>query len=139
ANAPEDSGVADTRPCVAGEQWDWDGVTFRFLHPPPYFPYLGNDASCVLRISGKHGNVLLLGDVGQVIERDLVRRSRLDPDAAINADVVLVSHHGAATGSDPALVEASGAKLAIMSSGHGNRYGHPRAEVVQRWKVAGAS
>lgn len=139
ANAPEDSGVADTRPCVAGEQWDWDGVTFRFLHPPPYFPYLGNDASCVLRISGKHGNALLLGDVGQVIERDLVRRSRLDPDAAINADVVLVSHHGAATGSDPALVEASGAKLAIMSSGHGNRYGHPRAEVVQRWEAAGAT
>lgn len=138
ANAPEDSGVADTRPCVAGEQWDWDGVSFRFMHPPPYFPYLGNDASCVLRISARHGNALLLGDVSQVIERDLVRRSRLDADAAIDAEVVLVSHHGAANGSDPALVEATGAKLAIMSTGHGNRYGHPRTEVLQRWEAAGA-
>lgn len=139
ANAPEDSGVSDTLPCVAGEQWDWDGVSFRFMHPPPYFPYLGNDASCVLRITGKHGSALLLGDVGKVIERDLVRRSRLDADADIRADVVLVSHHGAANASDPALVEATGARFAIMSTGHGNRYGHPRAEVSQRWQDAGAA
>ena len=139
ANAPEDSGVVDTLPCVAGEQWEWDGVTFRFLHPPPFFPYLGNDASCVLRIRSRYGNALLLGDVGKVIERDLVRRSRLDEDAAVAADVVLVSHHGAANGSDPALLEAVGARWAIMSTGHGNRYGHPRAEVVQRWQDAGAA
>ena len=138
ANAPENSGVADTRPCVAGEQWEWDGVAFRFMHPPPYFPYLGNDASCVLRITGKHGTALLLGDVGKVVERDLVRRSRLNPAESVRADVVLVSHHGAANGSDPALVEATGARLAIMSTGHGNRYRHPRAEVVRRWQDAGA-
>lgn len=139
SNAPEDSGVADTLPCVAGEQWEWDGVTFRFMHPPPFFPYLGNDASCVLRIHGRYGSALLLGDVGKVIERDLVRRSRLDADDAVDADVVLVSHHGAANGSDPALVEAVGARWAIMSTGHGNRYRHPRAEVVQRWRDAGAA
>lgn len=138
ANAPEDSGTPDARPCVAGEQWDWDGVSFRFMHPPPYFPYLGNDASCVLRITGSHGSALLLGDVSQVIERDLVRRSRLDAEAAVDAEVVLVSHHGAANGSDPALVEATGARFAIMSTGHGNRYRHPRPEVLQRWQEAGA-
>ncbi len=139
SNAPEDSGIADTLPCVAGEQWEWDGVSFRFMHPPPYFPYLGNDASCVLRVTGKYGTALLLGDVGKVIERDLVRRSRLDPESSIKAEVVLVSHHGAANASDPALVEASGAQLAIMSSGHGNRFGHPRAEVTRRWRDAGAA
>jgi len=74
-----------------------------------------------------------------VIERDLVRRSRLDEASSIKAEVVLVSHHGAANASDPALVEASGAQLAIMSSGHGNRYGHPRAEVTRRWQDAGAA
>nr|WP_246606496.1 MBL fold metallo-hydrolase [Lysobacter antarcticus] len=139
ANAPEDSGIADTLPCVAGEQWEWDGVTFRFMHPPPYFPYLGNDASCVLRVAGKYGAALLLGDVGKVIERDLVRRSRLGAASAINAEVVLVSHHGAANASDPALVEATGARLAIMSTGHGNRFGHPRVDVTRRWQDAGAA
>ena len=139
SNAPEDSGVVDTQPCVAGEQWEWDGVSFRFMHPPRYFPYLGNDASCVLRIAGKHGSALLLGDVGKVIERDLVRRGRLHADDSVQADVVVVSHHGAANASDQALVEATGARIAIMSTGHGNRYRHPRAEVVKRWQDAGAA
>ncbi|KFA17671.1 hypothetical protein KWS_0125795, partial [Xanthomonas vasicola pv. musacearum NCPPB 4384] len=31
-----------------------------------------------------------------------------------------------------------GARLALVSSGHGNRFGHPRAEVVQRWQAGGA-
>jgi competence protein ComEC len=35
-------------------------------------------------------------------------------------------------------VAATGARHALVSSGHGNRFGHPRPEVVQRWQHAGA-
>src|SRR4029079_548440 len=34
--------VPNGRACLAGTHWRWDGVDFRFLHPPRYFPYLGN-------------------------------------------------------------------------------------------------
>ncbi len=71
------AGVAASRrdaPCVAGQRWQWDGVRFRFLHPPPHFPYLGNEASCVLRIDTRARRALLTGDIGEVIERELVRR-----------------------------------------------------------------
>jgi competence protein ComEC len=138
ALSPEGSGVADTRPCVAGEGWQWDGVTFRFLHPPPHFPYLGNEASCVLRIETAHGNALLTGDIGEVIERDLVRRSLQDPEAGLAADVVVIAHHGSAGASDPAFIAATGARHALVSSGHGNRFGHPRPEVLARWRAGGA-
>ncbi len=138
AYAPEGSLVADTDPCVAGREWQWDGVSFRFLHPPPHFPYLGNEASCVLRIDTDHGSALLTGDIGEVIERDLVRRGGIDPAASIDADVVLVAHHGSASGSDPAFVAATGARYALVSSGHGNRFDHPRPEVIARWHGAGA-
>jgi competence protein ComEC len=49
-----------------------------------------------------------------------------------------VTHHGSAGSSDPGFVAATGARLALVSSGAGNRFGHPRAEVVARGCGAGA-
>lgn len=132
--APEGSPVSGARPCQAGQHWTWDGVRFRFLHPTPYFPYLGNEASCVLRIDTVHGSALLTGDIGEIIEREIVRR---DP-AGVRADVVFVAHHGSAGSSDPMFVTASGARHAIVSSGFGNLFRHPRPQVVERWETAGA-
>jgi competence protein ComEC len=131
---PKASGIDGTQPCVAGQSWHWDGVHFRVLHPTPYFPYLGNEASCVLRIETRHGAALLTGDIGEIIERGLVRR---DPDG-VRAEVVMVAHHGSAGSSDPAFVAATGARHALVSSGYGNRFGHPKPTVVARWREAGA-
>jgi competence protein ComEC len=132
--APEGVGIDEVSPCIAGQSWQWDGVHFRFLHPTPHFPYLGNEASCVLRIETRHGVALLTGDIGEIIERGLVRR---DPDG-VRADVVLVAHHGSAGSSDPAFVTATGASHALVSSGYANRFGHPKPRVVRRWREAGA-
>ncbi|SFK65448.1 DNA internalization-related competence protein ComEC/Rec2 [Lysobacter sp. cf310] len=136
--APEGAGIAQARPCVAGEAWTWDGVRFRFLHPPPHFPYLRNESSCVLRIDTAHGAVLLTGDIGEVVERDLVRRDRESGRRDLRAEVVLVAHHGSRSSSDPAFVAATGARHALISSGYGNRYGHPKPQVLARWRAAGA-
>lgn len=132
--APDGLDLPDSRPCHAGDAWTWDGVRFRFLHPPPDFPYLRNESSCVLRIEAGGRAALLTGDIGEVIERRLVR---LDP-ADVRADVVLVAHHGSGGSSDPGFIAATGAGQALVSSGHGNRFGHPRADVVRRWQDAGA-
>ncbi len=126
--------VAANGDCMAGAAWEWDGVRFRFLHPPRDYPYLDNESSCVLRIESAHGAALLTGDIGQVIERELLH----DDAAALRAEVVLVPHHGSDASSDPGFIAATGARLALVSSGHGNRFGHPRADVVQRWQATGA-
>src|SRR3546814_3244235 len=97
AYAPDGVGIAGMRTCLAGVQWQWDGVDFRFLHPPEYFPYLDNESSCVLRIETAHGAALLTGDIGEVVERDLLRRDA----TALRADVELVAHHGSSESSDP--------------------------------------
>ena len=131
---PEGSPVAVDAPCVAGQAWSWDGVRFRFLHPTPHFPYLGNEASCVLRVESAHGAILLTGDIGEVIERELLRRVPRD----LRADVVLAAHHGSGGSSDPDFVAATGARLALVSAGFGNRFGHPRRDVVARWQGRGA-
>lgn len=135
---PEDSGlerrIRKPAVCRAGLRWRWDEVEFRFLHPPPHFPYLRNESSCVLRVRTRHGAVLLTGDIGEVIERDLVRRDR----ASVRADVVLVAHHGSGGSSDPAFVTATGARIAPVSAGYGNRFRHPKSEVVALWRRRGA-
>jgi competence protein ComEC len=122
------------RPCVAGMRWRWDGVQFRFLHPPRYFPYLGNDAGCVLRVESAHGAALLTADIDDVVERDLLRRDA----RSLRADVVVVAHHGSNGSSDPGFVAATGARYALISAGYGNRFHHPRPEAVERWRAAGA-
>lgn len=136
--APEASGldakIAGLRHCRAGQAWVWEGVRFRFLHPPLHFPYLANESSCILRIETAHGAALLTGDIGQVIERDLLRR---DP-ASVRADVVLVAHHGSTGSSDPGFVAATGARWAPISAGYGNRFHHPKPQVVDLWRHQGA-
>ncbi|UNK59163.1 DNA internalization-related competence protein ComEC/Rec2 [Pseudoxanthomonas daejeonensis] len=131
--APARAPVAAQGACEAGRRWSWDGVEFAFLHPPVHFPYLGNEASCVLRIASLHGAVLLPGDIGEVVERRLLREPGL-----LRADVVLVPHHGSGGSSSAAFIAATGARVAVVAAGHGNRFGHPRPEVVRRWQRQGA-
>lgn len=133
AFAPLEAAMEGTAPCLAGSSWTLDGVAFEFLHPDVHFPPFRNEASCVLRVSSAHGALLLTGDIGEVVERTLAR-SRPD---ALRADVVLMAHHGSRHSSDPRFIAATGAGHAIASSGHGNRFGHPHPEALERWQAAG--
>ncbi len=132
--APAGSPAPGITACSAGQSWEWDGVRFRVLHPTPWFPYLGNEASCVLRIESAHGSALLTSDIGNVVESKLLRVA----PRALRTDVLVVPHHGSAGSSSKAFVAATRPRLAVVSSGAGNRFGHPRAEVVRRWCDGGA-
>ncbi|GGK07920.1 DNA internalization-related competence protein ComEC/Rec2 [Luteimonas terricola] len=132
--APEGVDIEGASECMAGSGWQRDGVRFRFLHPPLHFPYLGNESSCVLRIESAHGTILLPGDIGEAIEQRLVGRGPED----LPADVVLVPHHGSRHSSTAGFVAATSPRLALVSAGHGNRFGHPDPQVVARWQAGGA-
>ena len=132
--APAGSGVGGASPCHRGQQWRWDGVDFEILHPVQGHRERGNASSCVLRIATARGVILLTGDIGFAEEAQLLRFNR----NALKADAALVAHHGSAGSSSSPWVDAVGARLALVSAGHRNRFGHPRAEVVQRWAASGA-
>src|SRR5690606_41763914 len=87
-----------------------------------------------LRSEAAAGRALLTGDVGQDVERRLLGES----PAWLRSDMVVVPHHGSAGSSGVEFVAASHARLALVSTGAGNRFGHPRAEVVRRWCDGGA-
>jgi competence protein ComEC len=120
--------------CSAGQSWRWDGVDFRFLHPPPVARARGlgsNDASCVLLIDNGRQRVLLPGDIGAAVEGRLLRM--LDP-----VSVVLAAHHGSASSSSRAFVRVLEPDVALISAGRRNRYGHPHPDVVGRFAEVGA-
>lgn len=119
--------------CVDGQRWTWDGVTFTFLAPPPGVADNPNDASCVLRVAGAGGAVLLTGDIERAAERELLARHR----HRLRAAAVLVPHHGSRTSSSPAFVAAVGASVAIVSAARHSRHGHPHPQVAARYRRAG--
>jgi competence protein ComEC len=123
----------DYQPCRRDATWTWDGVTFRFLHPPQYFPYLDNDSGCVLRISGPGWTALLPADIEAVVEERLVREQ---PDL-LHADLLIAPHHGSKTSSTFAFLQSVHPKLALIAVGQGNRFGLPNAEVVERYLTQG--
>src|SRR5204863_10017701 len=47
-------------------------------------------------------------------------------------DVLKVAHHGSATASTPAFLDAVRPKVAIVSAGVGNPYGHPARSTIDR-------
>jgi competence protein ComEC len=127
--APEGWARERTVPCRAGQSWDWDGVTFAFLHPPPHFPYLGNQSSCVLRIDADGASALLPGDIGRHVESRLAKL----PAGQVRADVLLVPHHGSDTSSSLDFIAAVRPALGLVAVGRDNRFGLPKDIVLSRY------
>ncbi|MGF1546526.1 MAG: DNA internalization-related competence protein ComEC/Rec2 [Thiotrichales bacterium] len=120
--------------CLAGEHWTWDGVEFRFLHPSPGLERSDNDMSCVLQIRGAGGSVLLTGDIGRGIERDLVQRF----GSALESTVLVAPHHGSRSSSSAGLIAAVRPEVVVYSAGYRNHFRFPHPEVVARYEAAGA-
>ena len=139
--------------CVAGQQWHWDGVDFKVLHPRAEdyeTAQKSNAMSCVLRITshsglhqyGAHGgakdgapvSVMLAGDLEQAQEARLVLNPLAD-DVALQSDVLLVPHHGSKTSSSEAFLDTVKPRLAIVQAGYRNRFLHPADVVMARYQA----
>lgn len=93
-----------------------------------------NDNSVVLRIVYGTRVFLLTGDIERAAETALVTNG-----GTLAADLVKVAHHGSRTSSMQQFIDATGAKYAVISVGRSSPFGHPHADVVERWKLSGAT
>lgn len=118
--------------CEAGQAWAWDEVHFEVLHPSAddYSRVLKpNSMSCVVKVSGKGGSVMLTGDIERMEERALIRNF----GAELASTVLLVPHHGSKTSSLPEFLESVQPRRAVIQAGYQNHYGHPAATVTRRY------
>ena len=120
--------------CHAGQEWNWDGVAFRMLHPVDRSGS-DNDGSCVLQVTAANGARLLLpGDIEAGAERELVARY----GTVIRSRIVVAPHHGSRSSSTAAFVAAVDADYVLFPVGYRNRYGFPNPRVLTRYKVQGS-
>ncbi len=123
----------DVERCRRGGGWRWDGVDFEWLHPGPELLSGDNDRSCVLRVRVGPHVLLLTGDIEREAEAEILRQGGLG-----RVDVLTVPHHGSRTSSTYDFVAATRPRWALVPSGHRNRWGFPKPDVVERWEAAGA-
>jgi competence protein ComEC len=103
--------------------------------PPPEWERqrVRNDDSVVVEVRVGDVSLLLPGDVEASAEAAV---ARLVEPAGVR--VMLAPHHGSATSSTWPLLRAAAPDLAVISAGRGNRYGHPHAAVLDRYRAIGA-
>jgi competence protein ComEC len=140
--------------CRAGLQWQWGAAQFRILHPAgpstatqsepraqsaeagssSLQPIQGNESSCVLQIRYGSQSILVPGDIGRRVERDLV----LGHGAALRSNVLIAPHHGSQTSSSYPLLKQVAPDWVVFSAGASNSFGHPAVPVVARYVAAGS-
>ncbi|GAA2257668.1 membrane protein [Streptomyces ruber] len=131
---------------VAGEARRTGDLAWRVLGPPPPAPGGGpgsegpNDASVTMLVRSGTGagavSLLILGDLEPPAQRALLR----SPVAAglRPVDVLKVAHHGSAY-QDPDLIRVVAPRLALVSVGAGNPYGHPAPSTLAALRSTGAT
>lgn len=118
------------RRVAAGDSIRFDGVSVTVLAPDSaWLAGLDdpNEASVVLQVTYGDVRFLLTGDAEAGEEGWLVARY----GQALRADVLKVGHHGSATSSTPAFLDVVQPRVALVSVGAGNSYGHPAPGVLQ--------
>lgn len=108
------------------------------VHHPPRPEWerqrVRNDDSEVVEIM--HGGVsfVFTGDISREVERTLAPSFARAP-----IRILKVPHHGSATSSSQAFLDALRPDIAVISAGRGNPFGHPVASVLERYRNVGAA
>ncbi len=109
------------------------------LHPTPAYvsdsgsaPHGLNNGSVVIRIVHRGMAMLLTGDIEHETDDALVRWG-----PRLRSDILKAAHHGSRTSSTRAFLAGVDPKVATISCGVNNKFGHPAPEVVARYRKMG--
>ncbi len=120
-------------PRAEGDRWQLGGALFEVLSPERHAPGRSDNAgSLVLRVHAAGEQILLTGDLEASGERHLATFP-LEP-----ASVLKVSHHGSRGSSDTVFLRKVRPRVALISAGVRNAWGHPHEEVLRRLTAIGA-
>jgi competence protein ComEC len=92
-----------------------------------------NDDSIVLELRWREVSVLLTGDIGKAVETKVA--STIAP---ARLRILKIPHHGSLTSSSREFLDAVRPRIAIVSAGRSNHFGHPVREVLERYRAIGA-
>lgn len=91
-----------------------------------------NDTCIVSKLIFSKNSFLFTGDISSVAEKELIGSGE-----NILSDVLKVAHHGSKYSTSDLFLENVKPKIAVISVGARNTYGHPTPEVLQRLEKSG--
>lgn len=89
-----------------------------------------NNGSVVLTVRARGLGILLSGDVEREAAAEVVRAARREPERWGHIDVYKVAHHGSSN-RDDAILDLVDGRIALISVGEDNDYGHPAPSLLQ--------
>lgn len=124
----------DVRMMGAGERISAGDFVFDCLHPQEESG--GEDrnaASLVLYVRNGMFDALFMGDIDGEAEKELIKTHMLPCQVTL----LKVGHHGSKASSSSEFLELVRPKIAVISCGENNRYGHPDQETLKRLRSFG--
>lgn len=124
-----------TRAARGTQIWLGDRLRLDVLHPSEVVHVAnpdGNQNSLVIKIVADRCRVLLTADIDAQTEAQL-----LAGNESLAATVLKVAHHGADSASTARFLAAVEPRIAVISVGAENRFGHPSAEVLRQLDAVG--
>jgi competence protein ComEC len=131
---PKKFKLYSARKCYKGQHWQWDGVDFNVLWPLKTSTYVGNNSSCVLKVSNGKKSILLTGDIQLKTEDQLVKQQ----SKQLKSTLLIVPHHGSYTSSSSLFLSAVNPKYALFSTGYLNRFHFPSRRILERYQKTSA-
>ena len=97
-----------------------------------------NEHNMVYMIHYNGVRIMVTGDLLEEDELEMIdyyrHHASLD---ALDCDVLKVAHHGSKSSSSEAFLDAADPKIAVISVGKNNIYGHPHAQTLKRLRKRG--
>lgn len=109
-----------------------DSISFECIYPTKDILIDSDDYnnnSLVLYMDYNNSKFLFTGDIEKEAEDRITKDYK-----KLDVDILKVAHHGSKTSSTQNFVDMVQPKVAIISSGKNNYYGHPHKEVLDRYK-----
>ena len=116
-----------------GVQYRLGDARFEFIGPLEDHNNV-NDDSLVMRLTYGDTSFLFTGDMTADAEKELI-----EDGENVKCDVLKVGHHGSSGSSCYQFLYEAEPKIAVISCGRDNDYGHPHEETLGRLKDAGVT
>jgi len=92
-----------------------------------------NAMSCVVAVELGAVRVLLTGDLPAREEAEMAARV-----GDLATTLLVAPHHGSRSSSSPELLAAAAPQWVLFQAGYQNRFGHPAADVIERYRLLDA-
>lgn len=132
-DAVEESG-ADTALAAPGDVYELGGMRITILAPVSSEYEDMNNYSVVCRVEYGSRSFVFTGDAERQSELEIIGRYGA---SALRCDVLKVGHHGSDTSSSAEFLGVLRPRIAVISAGKDNDYGHPHRASLRRLEKAG--